>query len=188
MSKLNHIYQTIDGYATEAEQGTLLQTVLKRNFIVDTFRIAELGVYKGRGTALWLVELINRGVPFEYHAIDHFQGSKEHKQNINYYQLTLDNLKSFLTPDINLKIHKQPTFIAADFFPNNYFDLVYIDASHDYFNVKQDITTWLPKVKIGGVIAGDDYVQGWPDVIKAVDEIFKDRVNRVAKSQWMVVK
>ena len=50
-------------------------------------------------------------------------------------------------------------------------DFVYIDATHTYEAVKQDSGLWLPKVKAGGSIGGHDYVEGWPGVMKAVQEV-----------------
>jgi predicted O-methyltransferase YrrM len=73
-------------------------------------------------------------------------------------------------------------------YTNEYFDIVYIDASHEYEYVKEDILAWLPKVKKGGIICGDDYIIGWDGVILAVNEIFKDKVNIVGKQQWWVLK
>jgi hypothetical protein len=65
---------------------------------------------------------------------------------------------------------------------------VYIDASHEYEYVKQDILNWLPKVKLGGIICGDDYTRGWPGVVLAVNEIFGDNVNIVGNQQWWLKK
>jgi hypothetical protein len=42
-------------------------------------------------------------------------------------------------------------------FPDEYFDLIYIDADHTYEGCKQDIVDWYPKVKVGGFVTGDDY-------------------------------
>jgi len=38
-------------------------------------------------------------------------------------------------------------------------DFVYIDAAHDYDNVKLDLECWVPKVRVGGVVAGHDYIR-----------------------------
>src|SRR5687768_10188349 len=46
---------------------------------------------------------------------------------------------------------------------------VHLDARHDYASVKADIEAWLPKVKVGGWLSGDDYdQQKWPDLVRAV--------------------
>ena len=47
---------------------------------------------------------------------------------------------------------------AASLFPNNSLDYVYIDGNHAYEWVKQDIETWWPKLKKGGIFAGHDYI------------------------------
>lgn len=57
---------------------------------------------------------------------------------------------------------------AATLFPNEYFDMVYIDALHTYEAVTQDIKAWLPKVKMGGILGGHDYNK--KSVQRAVDE------------------
>ena len=47
-----------------------------------------------------------------------------------------------------------------------------MDAAHDYESVKKDIETWLPKMKEGSIMTGDDYNSSWTGVIRAVDEVF----------------
>lgn len=46
---------------------------------------------------------------------------------------------------------------AAAMYPDGYFDLVFIDAWHDYKDVREDIDAWLPKVSVGGILAGHDW-------------------------------
>ena len=48
-------------------------------------------------------------------------------------------------------------------------DLIYIDASHHYESVKEDIALWTPKVRNEGWITGHDYY--WEGVAKAVNEV-----------------
>jgi hypothetical protein len=51
-------------------------------------------------------------------------------------------------------------------------DWVHLDARHDYASLKTDIQAWLPKVKPGGWLSGDDYDQvKWPEVVQAVGEL-----------------
>lgn len=53
------------------------------------------------------------------------------------------------------------------------FDLIFLDAMHDYENVKADIGRWWSRVRQGGIIAFHDYGHAdWPDVKRAVDEMF----------------
>lgn len=54
-------------------------------------------------------------------------------------------------------------------------DFIFIDASHDYENVKRDISLWSPKVRVGGIVSGHDYAgagdrRGRFGVRRAVDE------------------
>jgi len=57
-------------------------------------------------------------------------------------------------------------------------DFIYIDGNHSYKSAKEDILNYFPKVKIGGLISGDDYNHPMNDygVKKAVDEAFGDTV------------
>jgi len=71
-------------------------------------------------------------------------------------------------------------------FPNGFFDLIYIDASHQYEDVKADILAWMPKLRIGGIIAGHDYDHFWPGVAKAVNELIPSR--SLEGRNWSFIK
>lgn len=82
-----------------------------------------------------------------------------------------------------------PSLTAANLVLDESLDFVFIDANHAYDYVSADIDAWTPKVKQGGIIAGDDYVNkpGY-GVVQAVSEqiaVFRvDRHSRV----WYTVK
>lgn len=46
---------------------------------------------------------------------------------------------------------------AAGNFPDNYLDFVYIDGNHEYSYITADLCAWVPKVRVGGIVAGHDY-------------------------------
>mmetsp|Transcript_27013 Transcript_27013/g.62390 ORF Transcript_27013/g.62390 Transcript_27013/m.62390 type:complete len:354 (-) Transcript_27013:55-1116(-) len=65
---------------------------------------------------------------------------------------------------------------AASSIPDGTLDFVYLDARHDFAGVVADVLAWWPKVKVGGIFAGHDFVDGefpegdffWISAIKAV--------------------
>lgn len=53
------------------------------------------------------------------------------------------------------------------------FDLIYIDGSHEYDDVYQDIEYAWPLLRDGGILIGDDYCEHWIGVMQAVNEFFQ---------------
>mmetsp|Transcript_23343 Transcript_23343/g.52725 ORF Transcript_23343/g.52725 Transcript_23343/m.52725 type:complete len:307 (+) Transcript_23343:77-997(+) len=49
---------------------------------------------------------------------------------------------------------------AASEVPPESVDFVYLDARHDWHGVVSDLVSWWPKVKVGGILAGHDFVDG----------------------------
>lgn len=61
---------------------------------------------------------------------------------------------------------------AATFFADRSLDWVHLDARHDREHLTADINAWLPKVKAGGWLSGDDYDdEKWPDVVRTVNDV-----------------
>ena len=71
---------------------------------------------------------------------------------------------------INLRIVKMLSLDAAEWLAGEQFDMVFIDADHQYSAIKADIQTWLPFVESGGLICGHDY-DDHDEVRRAVDEV-----------------
>ena len=61
---------------------------------------------------------------------------------------------------------------ALPLFADASVDFVYIDGyAHTGEEGGKTIFSWLPKVKVGGVLAGHDYHSDWPLVVEAVDAL-----------------
>lgn len=88
---------------------------------------------------------------------------------------------------------------AAESFADESLDLVYIDADHSYSGCYSDIQTWFPKVKLGGLICGHDYLDANVPVIgefgvkSAVKDFFKKdpdftTIDDEPWSSWFIYK
>jgi len=131
----------------------------------DYSTICELGCYKGR--SLCSVADIIKRKNLTVYAVDVFTGTKsEGYIEPNYLEEFDNNMERF---GLDPGIFEMTTDEAVEVFADSFFDLVFIDADHQYEAIKNDIEKWLPKVKKGGLIAGHDYGTH-PGVSKAVNE------------------
>jgi predicted O-methyltransferase YrrM len=186
MKKFEHFYEKINGWSDLERQGKVIQYFIENYKTDDKITIAEIGIYLGRATSIFNVELSNNNIDYDYYAIDHFLGSVEHQSGlVPNYDTAKRNLEIF-----SKKIHFIPkeSVVASSDFDDCFFDFIYIDGSHDYNSVTKDIQAWFPKLKNGGIIAGDDYHETWPEVVLAVDNFFGSKNFSNIETQWLVVK
>ena len=151
----------IDGWCTDEE----LRFLRRMAFECDS--IVEVGSWKGRSTR----ELL-KACKGNVYAVDHWLGSLNYQTDVkvtveDVYQEFLKNVGGFP----NLVVLQGSSVNMATEFNGKMVDMVYIDAGHDYEEVKADIEAWLPKCK--KFICGHDYGT-FKGVTKAVNEKFKD--------------
>jgi len=48
-------------------------------------------------------------------------------------------------------------------------DMFFDDASHGNPGFINNLNFFVPRVKAGGIVCGDDYAKGWPDIVREVD-------------------
>jgi hypothetical protein len=153
-------------------------------------KFVEVGSWKGKSAAYLAVEIINSKKDIKLDCVDTWKGSSEHVDNEyvksnSLYKLFIENTSS-LSSVINPI--RMDSVSASKIYEDNSIDFVFIDANHDYDSVKEDISVWFPKVKVGGVIAGHDYKYGWKDVDKAVNEFFAGKNILASESCWVYEK
>lgn len=66
------------------------------------------------------------------------------------------------------------------------YDVVYLDANHEYDNVLHDIMQIVSFDTIPKFICGHDYTQGWPGVIKVVNELLGGPNVVFSDNSWVV--
>lgn len=141
--------------------------------------MVEVGSYRGESAQIFL----NSGKIKHLYCVDPWETT--HLQNIKKAEQCFDNI--FKECPSVTKI-KNTSVEAAKQFQDKSLDIVYIDAMHDYDSVKQDILTWLPKIKPNGIISGHDYEQKrYSGLTQAVDEIFgKPHKVYIDDTSWLV--
>ncbi|MDE1871760.1 MAG: class I SAM-dependent methyltransferase [Candidatus Micrarchaeota archaeon] len=50
------------------------------------------------------------------------------------------------------------------------FDMIFLDAKHDYESISEDIRAWSAILRDGGILLGHDFHPNWPGVMQAVHE------------------
>jgi len=136
--------------------------------------LGELGCYKGR--SLCSVADIIKRKKIKVYVVDIFTGTDCEVKESDYEQEFIDNAIRFGLEPIS---YKMTTDQAVDIFEDKTFDLLFIDACHEYEAIKNDIAKWEPKVR--EVIAGHDF-GSHAGIAKAVNERY-DNV-RVSGSVW----
>lgn len=120
--------------------------------------VAEIGSWKGDSTRTLAKSIAkSNGKIF---AIDHWRGNKGTwsygiAQTQDIYSIFKHNMIALEVWDM---IHPlvMDSQTAVSIFADSILDLVFIDADHRYEYIKQDILSWLPKLKIGGILCGHD--------------------------------
>ena len=130
---------------------------LRDNYLPDNCVMAEIGCYAGESTKIWLctnkIKLL--------FCIDPWQNGYDNDDYASFTCSMEDVERIFdevIADDLRVSKLKRESLDASMLFDNEYFDFVYIDGNHTYEFVKQDIETWIKKIKIGGYIGGHDYL------------------------------
>lgn len=77
---------------------------------------------------------------------------------------------------------KMKTTTAVELVEDQSLDFVFIDASHNYWDVLEDIESWRTKVRAGGHVTGHDIND--QRVLRAVQEIYGDQYMTAQDNVW----
>ena len=136
-------------------------------------RVLEIGSYEGL-SACWMIaksRSINSAT-FEIHCVDSWEGGVEHQAGP--YESRMSDVEARFTrniaqakqdyaqPGLEVFTHKNLSYLAlADFIAQRrlgYFDLIYVDGSHQAPDVLSDAVMSFPLLRVGGMMIFDDYL------------------------------
>lgn len=124
-----------------------------RKLVADVEVGVELGTFLGASA-----EAMLESMPGFLYTVDTFEGSAgsvtaklPEGRMLEYVRQRLHRFHD------RVGILQGTSYEVSKMFNDESVDFVFIDAAHDYENVKRDILSWLPKIKGGGVMAGHDF-------------------------------
>lgn len=173
----------------DAQSGEALRQICKELNLKDK-RIVEIGSYAGDSTVIFAE------FGKEVYAIDPW------KVGMNLSEGTVAGEVVIMYPNVeeafddkvrefyNIQKIKAFDYDVIDEFKNKSLDFIYIDALHTEDEMMRQLDMWLPKLKKSGIIAGHDFNNHFPGIMKAVrakigepDKIYTDNGN-----SWMKYK
>jgi len=204
MNKINKINKKIyDDFLPIAEdsRGWNSNSNVFRDLIIRTNPsiIIEVGTWKGASAIKMGNVLKELNLNCKIYCVDTWLGALEFWTNYAhteerdlmlkngypqiYYQFLSNvihnNLQDYILPlplpsNIAYKVLQNDNILA---------DLIYIDASHEYEDVKCDIENYKKVLKRGGIMFGDD--MSWTGVSQAVNETFGDQFKIIENNYWV---
>jgi predicted O-methyltransferase YrrM len=167
------------GYTRQALMQTIKQHLGKVNTAI------EIGTWRGDYAAVMCHQL----KPNRFYAVDPFalyEGYTDkpnptefaNQRNLDILADQVKHKIASMLPEGRSELIRDMSCNAVNQFDDNSVDVVYIDADHKYEPVLADIRAWYAKVKPGGILCGDDYIEGSHiekfGVIEAVKDFAKE--------------
>jgi len=154
---------------------------IKASANINEMTMVEIGSYQGESTEMFAAAGFAKVI-----AVDPWVDEGETTTygvpyaNVEY---AFDNRVANYTQIEKIKMF---SIDAAMDFDAQSIDFVYIDGLHTYEAVKEDIETWLPKIKPGGFIGGHDAAGRWGKRIRpAVEEKFGKNWKLFQDTSWL---
>jgi tRNA G46 methylase TrmB len=147
---LVHLY----GISKKANRTTEIIRIIEEN---NYNSFLEVGVWQGEN----LIPIAKNFPKVKCYGVDPYSGNSfddYYKGEImavvdaSYYNDLYQNIIDKTSKLKNVEFIRATSAQAAVKFENESLDVVFIDARHDYQSCKNDILTWLPKVRKGGII------------------------------------
>ena len=130
----------------------------------DNLKFLQLGVYTG-DASVWLCQNILTGKESTLYDVDTWAGSDEDAHKAmdfdDVYKTYLDKIKDY---KVDIRRTTTAGYLLAQYGCDRplgeHWDFIYIDADHTTVGVLMDAELSFPLLKLGGIMAFDDYTWG----------------------------
>lgn len=162
----------------------------------DGAHFVEVGAWKGRSAAFMAehIKALGNQKRITFDVVDHFRGSPElaHDEDVKakrLYEVFMKNTAYCREYISTVRVARSVD--AAKAYKEESLDWVFLDAGHDEISVYDDCSAWWPRVKPGGVLAGDDW--NWQSVQSGLTKYFDTlpgdyKLEQIGAAGWRIRK
>lgn len=159
------MYDDVHTFTRDGEREALIELAKDKN-------VLELGTWVGR-SAMEMATTAKSVITIDTHEGDIHTGPADTRDMVNY---NLDRYKIYNVIPVT---GKNSVILPALESGRYKFDLIFIDASHDYRSVLEDSYLCWPLLAGNGLMAWHDYGQSGADTAPAVNEFVTDKNMRL---------
>lgn len=141
--------------------------------------LVEVGVYEGALSRMFATLGLRRQV-----IVDSWAGGYS-----GFNQAHMDRVAAGVmawADDNGIEVLRMDSVDAAALFADGSVDFFHTDGDHSLAGITGDIEAWLPKVRSGGCLSGDNYEA--PTVAEAVDRLLPQRKLAANGRLWYATK
>jgi hypothetical protein len=147
---------------------------------------AEIGTWKGDYARRMItiaqpcrLHLIDPYIFFEEYP-DRWYGGLEAKSQPDMdkiFEAVKHDLTELAGDKTEVIFHRDLSAKAIQELADDSLDWAYVDGNHSYEYVKRDIEDLIPKLKVGGLLMGDDLQ--WKSISRAVNEVLQEKSDKL---------
>jgi len=125
----------------------------RREDVVNVVRKGGVGIELGVAEGVFSERVLRKHRLSHLFSVDLWAGDRSH--TVDEYKTALTRLLPFKEKSTVLRMSFDQ---ALSLFNDQYFDFIYVDGyAHDPALTAHTLRSWWPKLKVGGILAGDDY-------------------------------
>lgn len=147
---------------------------------------AEIGVERAKYSEV----LLRENTLLHLTCVDAWQPYEGYRDHVSASKLNrfYDEAQQRLEPWKNrVTVVRAFSVDAAAQIPDRSLDFVYLDAAHDFASVAADLRAWAPKVRVGGIVAGHDYIKAKLPSLMHVPQVIHGWTDAYEIAPWFVL-